>query len=193
MSHRALLFTGLLAVTLTAHAAKLLEHVPLQWKPTSNLSLPLNATPQTALQFEAFTDRRENRELIAENSEDEKKVKPVTTSDDVGAFVSTHMHDLFKQSGYNVVDSGGNVVVRGEVTQFFVRETGTYQSEVSVHMTFETPAGTKLWSGTASGEATRFGRSYKAENYYEVLSDAIVNAASSVVKSQEFATAMAHH
>jgi len=166
MSHRArLLFTGLLAVTLTAHAAALLEHVPLKWKATSNLSLPLSATPETTLQFEAFKDARANKELIAENSEDEKKVKPVTTSDDVGAFVSTHMHDLFKQSGYNVVDTGATVIVRGEVTQFFVRETGTYQSEVSVHMTFESASGAKLWSGTASGEATRFGRSYKLENY----------------------------
>ena len=35
--------------------------------------------------------------------------------------------------------------------------------------------GKTLWNGLASREATRFGRSYQAENYYEVLSDAVVN------------------
>jgi hypothetical protein len=192
MSHRArLLFIALLAVTLTAHASKLLEHVPLKWKATSSLALPFAAIPPTSLQFETFKDTRTNPELIAQNSEDESKVKPVTTSDDVGAFVSTHMRDLFKQAGYNVVESGGNIVVHGEVTQFFVRETGTYQSEVAVHLTLMSANGTKLWSGVAPGDASRFGRSYKLENYYEVLSDAIVGATSSMIRSPEFAKALA--
>ncbi len=47
-----------------------------------------------------------------------------------------------------------------------------------------------LWSGTASGDATRFGRSYKLENYYEVLSDAIVNTVSSMLQSVPFQKAL---
>jgi hypothetical protein len=51
--------------------------------------------------------------------------------------------------------------------------------------------GQTLWSGNASGEATRFGRSYKLENYYEVLSDAVVNTVSSMLQSAEFQQALA--
>jgi hypothetical protein len=66
---------------------------------------------------------------IGENRQDDT-AKPVTTTDDVGTFVSTN--------------------------------------------------------GLASGEATRFGRSYQAENYYEVLSDAVVNTVSSMLSGRRF-------
>jgi hypothetical protein len=62
-----------------------------------------------------------------------------------------------------------------------------------VHLTISGRDGTTLWSGLASGDATRFGRSYKLDNYYEVLSDAIVNTVSSVLQSAEIQKALAGH
>jgi hypothetical protein len=183
----------LVAVTLTAYGAKLLEHVPLQWRPTSQLStFGTTGTTQVTIQFETFKDARDKPELIGENREDDKP-KPVTTSDDVGAFVSTHMRDLFNKAGLNTVDSNGAVVVKGEVRQFFVQETTTYEGQVVVHLTLLDRNGNTLWSGTASGDAKRFGRSYKAENYYEVLSDSVVNTTSSMLQSAEFQKALAQH
>ena len=41
-----------------------------------------------------------------------------------------------------------------------------------------------------SGDATLFGRSYRAENYYETLSDALVNTTSSMLQSAEFERAL---
>lgn len=174
--------------------AKLLENVPLQWKPTSNLSLGgmIAELPHTSIQFETFTDARANRQLIGENSED-KEPKPVTTTDDVGAFVSTHMRELFNKAGLNTVDSGGTVTIKGEVKQFFVEETNTYRGDLVVHLTVVGPNGATLWSGVAPGDATRFGRSYKLENYYEVLSDCVVNTVSSMLRSDEFEKAIAQH
>ncbi len=179
-----------LAVTVTAHArTALLEHVPLQWKATSELKLGAVQMPETSIQFEPFQDTRDDKEAIGENLEDDKP-KPVTTRDDVGAFVGSHMRQLFDRAGLKTVDSGGQVIIKGEVTRFFVRETGTYRSEVAVHLTLLRPDGTKLWSGVASGDATRFGRSYKLENYYEVLSDAVVNTVSSLLQSTEVQKAL---
>jgi hypothetical protein len=195
MIHRSRLFIVLLAASFAASAAsKVLEQVPLKWKPTSDLKLgAVMQETQTPIQFEAFKDAAERPELIGENREDEDKVKPVTTKDDVGAFVSTHMRDLFKEAGLNTVESNGRVIIRGEVKQFFVRETSTYQGEVVVHLTVVGPDGTTLWSGTATGDARRFGRSYVLENYYEVLSDSVVNTVSSMLESAEFQKALAHH
>ena len=194
MIHRSRLFVVLLAATFAAYAApRVLEQVPLKWKPTSDLKLGTMQESQVPIQFEPFKDQSERPGLIGENREDEGKVKPVTTTDDVGAFVSTHMRELFKQAGLNTVDSNGRVIVRGEVKQFFVRETSTYQGEVVVHLTVVGADGAKLWSGTATGDAKRFGRSYVLENYYEVLSDSVVNTVSSMLESPEFQKALAQH
>jgi hypothetical protein len=144
---------------------------------------------QVPIQFEIFQDVRDNKEAIGENREDDQP-KPVTTTDDVGGFVSTHTRELFDRGGLKTVDSNAAVTIKGEVRQFFVRETSTYKSEVAIHLTVVSSDGKTLWSGVASGAATRFGRSYKLENYYEVLSDAIVNTVSSMLESAEFQRAL---
>src|SRR3569833_783608 len=135
---------------------------------------------QTPIQVEAFQDARANPQAIGENREDEVP-KPVTTNDDVGAFVSKHLRELLDKGGVKTVDSDGAVTIKGEVKQINVRETSTYKSTVAIHLTVVGRDGQTLWSGTASGDATRFGRSYKLENYCEVLSDALVNAVSSML------------
>jgi len=181
----------LLVVTAAAYAkSALLEQVPLQWKPTSELQLGTTQMSQTQIQFETFQDARDNKQAIGENLED-KVAKPVTTTDDVGAFVSTHLRALFDHAGLKTVDSNGAIVIRGEVKEFFVRETNTYKSTLAVHLTVMDRSGKTLWAGLASGDATRFGRSYKVENYYEALSDALVNTASSMLQSEPFQNALA--
>lgn len=171
-----------------ARAASLLN-VPLEWRPTSDLRLGAMQMSQSPVQFDVFRDVRADKQAIGENREDQTP-KPVTTKDDVGAFVSTHMRQLFDSAGLKTVDGDGTVTIKGEVTQFFVRETSLYRSEVAVHLTVVGRDGKVLWSGTASGEAKRFGRSYKLENYYEVLSDAIVNTVSSMLQSEQFQKAL---
>jgi hypothetical protein len=180
-----------LAVVAADASAALLEHEPLQWKPTSELKLGATQMPQTSIQFETFQDARADKAAIGENREDDAHPKPVTTRDDVGAFVSSHMRELFDRAGLKTLDSNAAVTIRGEVRQFFVRETGTYKGEVAVHLTIIGHDGRTLWSGLASGEASRFGRSYKLENYDEVLSDALVNTVSSMLQSAQFQKALA--
>jgi hypothetical protein len=190
---RARILALLLAVSVCAYAkSTLLEHVPLQWKPTSDLQLGRLAMSQMPIQFETFQDARDNKAAIGENLEDDQP-KPVTTSDDVGAFVSSHMRGLFDHAGLKTVDSNGAVIIKGEVKAFYVRETSTYKSEVAVHLTVVDRDGKTLWNGLASGDATRVGRSYKLENYYETLSDAIVNTVSSMLQSPQFQSALSGH
>lgn len=188
MRTRMLLLLTFAACGAQAHAA-LLTNVPLQWRATSDLRLGVMQMSQTPVQFQAFQDVRPDKHAIGENREDETP-KPVTTNDDVGAFVSAHMRGLFDQAGLKTVNSNGTVTIKGEVTQFFVRETSLYRSEVAVHLTVVGRDGKVLWSGTASGEAKRFGRSYELEDYYEVLSDAIVNTVSSMLQSAQFQKAL---
>jgi len=137
-----------------------------------------------------FTDDRDNKEIIGENREDDTP-KPVSTTDDVGTFVSKNIRQLFNQAGVKTLDSDGDVTIKGEVKKFFVREDSTYKSTVEIHLTVVDQEGKTLWNGLASGDATRFGRSYRAENYYEVLSDAVVNTVSSMLQAADFQKAIA--
>jgi hypothetical protein len=190
---RTILASLLLSVSFVALSkTKLLEHIPLQWRPTSDLRLGTAQMTASPVRVATFIDGRDNKEAIGEHTEDHDP-KPVTTSDDVGAFVSTHIRQLFDQAGIKTVDSNDGVTIQGEVKTFFVREGGTYKSEVAIHLTVIDQNGKTLWNGLASGEATRFGRSYKAENYYEVLSDAVVNTVSSMLQAADLQKAISGH
>jgi hypothetical protein len=187
---RTILAVVLLSVALTASSkTKLLEHIPLQWRPTSDLQLGTNQIPVWTVTIAPFTDGRDDRELLGENREDDIP-KPVTTTDDVGTFVSTHIRQLFDQAGVKILDSNADVIIKGEVKKFFVLEESTYKSSVAVHLTVIGRDGKTLWNGIASGDAARFGRSYQVENYYEVLSDAVVNTVSSMLQATDFRKAL---
>jgi hypothetical protein len=188
MRARILLLVIAAGFAVQAHAALLLD-VPLKWRPTSQLRLGTQEMSSAQVQFAPFRDGRPDKQAIGQNLEDQQP-RPVTTTDDVGSFVSTHMRELFDRAGLKTVDSNGTVIIKGEVTQFFVRETSLYRSAVAVHLTVVGADGKVRWSGTASGEAKRFGRSYELENYYEVLSDAIVNTVSSMLQSDQFQKAL---
>ena len=183
----------LLSVALTASSKpKPLENISLEWRPTSALQLGTTQMVASTVTIAPFTDARDNKEVIGENREGDIP-KPVTTTDDVGTFVSTNIRKLFDQAGVKTVDGNGEVTIQGDVKQFFAREESTYKSSVAIHLTVIDQNGKTLWNGLASGEATRFGRSYKADNYYEVLSDAVVNTVSSMLQNADFRKAMTNH
>lgn len=188
-------FACLLALLLCGCIHAPLNDIPLVWKPTSSMgdfgALDVSDFMDVKLQVDKFTDTRKDPRLIAENRENPQP-RPVTTRDDVGAFVADNMRDTMRKSGLDVVDSGGQVVISGEVTDFFVNETTTYESTVTLRVTVRDSGGKVLWSGITGGSATRFGRSYKAENYYEVLSDSVLEATYNLMSSPKFEAAIGH-
>ena len=50
--------------------------------------------------------------------------------------------------------------------------------------------GKEIWSGNVEGEADRFGRSYKAQNYYEVIADMVIKASYRLMDNPEFQKAL---
>ena len=61
------------------------------------------------------------------------------------------MKDTLHVAGLNVVDGPGDMTLSGEIRQFFVTETSTYRSEVSLVMHLKDSHGKELWSGAGSG------------------------------------------
>ncbi len=191
----AVAFSAALAVPAQARKTPL-EDIPLMWKPTDEIGelgvVDLTGLSGVEVQVEPFTDTRENPKLIGKNVEDEDKgrVLEVTTRDEVGPWIADRMAWSLQQFGIDTTDKGATAVVKGEVLRFLVTESNTYASDLGVKITLETPAGKTLWTGIANGSATRFGRSYKAENYYEVLSDAVLEATHDLLTNSGFRAAL---
>src|SRR3984893_10298397 len=117
MSHRVPVpaFLACLVVSSVAGAAPaVLENIPLKWSPTSTLAemgqVDLTA-PDLAVKIhvDPLVDGRQNPTLIALNTEKPDKPRQVTTSADVGAFVTEHFKDSLRSAGLNTVDAAGDV------------------------------------------------------------------------------------
>ena len=190
-------FLGALLINGAVFAAAGLQNIPLQWKPTSSFSqmgtIDLSGgTIATKIHFDPLVDTRQNPTLVAENRE-KAEVRQVTTSSDVAAFVTDHLKDTVRNAGLSVVDAAADVTVSGEIRKFFVAEDSTYNGEISLMIHVKDGAGKELWSGVINGDATRFGRSYKAENYFEVMSDMLLRATYNLLAADGFRTALAKH
>jgi hypothetical protein len=186
--HRLSVLSALVACLIgCAHAPVPLEGIPLDWRPTDSIteSGVTTDTQDVKIQIGDFVDTRSDHAAIGENREDPKP-KPVTTRDDVGRFVADHLREALQKIGMDMVDTGGKVILSGEVSDFFVTETDVYRSTVTLRVTVSDATGKKLWSGVTSGTNTRFGKSYKAENYYEGLSDALVDAMQNLLQDPGF-------
>jgi hypothetical protein len=200
MSHRifAMLCTTLLLAVSASAAVKLLENIPLQWKPTDTLRDlgPLNLNGpviSTTLHVDLLVDTRKDPALVAENREKADRVLPVTTSSDVAAFVNDHLKETLHAAGLNIVDGPGDMNLSGEIRQFFVTETSSYHSELSAVVHLKDAQGKEVWSGAIQGGTDRFGRSYKADNYYETLSDSVIRAAYNLLSNPGFQDAFQRH
>jgi len=200
MRHRflAYAFFASLLVGSGVFARAPLENIPLKWAPTSTLAewgaVDLSgATITTKIHFDAFVDTRQNPTLVAENREHPDKVMSVTTSSDVAAFVADHLQESLHGAGLNIVDGAADVNITGEIRKFFVNEVSTYNGEIAVLIHVKDNAGKELWTGVITGDATRWGRSYKAENYYEAMSNMVLSATYNLLNNAGFREALAKH
>jgi|GEM_PF-453618 len=195
-SLRVAVLLGLVMAAFGVSAKTYLTNIPLIWKPTNLVSIGSIASLQRPLriQVQPLVDTRLNPAAVGENREDadQGKLLPVTTRDSVAQWSTDRLRLLLLQGGYDLVDDGGDVVLSGEIRRFFVVETGTYQGEVELHLSLVDRDGHALWSGGGSNETSRFGRSYKAENYYEVLSDSFLGAVRNAVDQDSFRAALGH-
>jgi hypothetical protein len=172
-----------------ADAADKLENIPLEWAPTSPMSernpVDLSGLEGVKLQVEPFTDGREDPTLIGRNV-NKVPVRKVTTKEDVPRFVTYHVKSLLSGLGLDVVESGGTAILNGEVKKFFAEEVNRYNATVELRITLSDPAGKVLWVVETTGTSSRFGIGYKADNYYEVLSDALVGAVHELASNANF-------
>lgn len=167
------------------------DNVPLVWKPTSEASLgsvSLSDVSGVTFFIPKFDDGRTNKKQIGLNTESSPN-KTVTTGDNVGAWCTNQFVDLMKKQGMKVSESG-NVKLIGEVVDFNVNEGDEYKARVSIRIKAVDLNGSVLWDGLLDGSASRYGRSYNLENYYETLTDAYIRGYRDLINNTTFLASM---
>jgi Uncharacterized lipoprotein/Lipopolysaccharide-assembly len=175
-----------------------LRDIPLKWTPTNSLAEmgPLDVSGPlltTSVHVDDFVDTRQNPATVAENREKPANVRPVTTSTDVASYFTEHLRDSMKAAGLNVVDGAADVTVRGEIREFFVTESDLYRGNLSLLVSVKNGEGKELWSGVIGGGAEHFGRSYRADNYYETISDMVLRASYNLLANPGFHDSLKTH
>ena len=117
-------------------------------------------------------------------------MRRVTSNEDVARFVTYQVKSLMSGLGLTVVESGGDVILKSEIKKFFVEDANRYNADVGMEVTFTDANGKILWAVATGGTSSRFGISYKAANYYEVLSDALIGATHELVRNPGFRKAL---
>ena len=170
-----------------------LEGIPLLWTHTSELpkggALQFTGAGVVKIQIDPFTDTRDDPSFLGQNLE-RKVPRKVTTPDNVAAFVTEKVKMLVAAAGFYVVDSGGTVIVKTDIKSFSVDETQIYRGDVRLAVSVTNPSGNLLWQGIAEGHAERFGHSYRDDNYYETLSDSLIDAVHNLVEKPGFRKAV---
>lgn len=171
-----------------------LEGIPLVWKPTLTLAkagaIDVTGLSNVRLQVTPVTDARSGSAFIGQNIE-KKEPRFVSTPENVAAFVNDHMKQLISGAGIPVVGDGGSAILTTELQQFFVEEKDDYIGDVRANVTLTDRGGKILWTAVVNGTSSHFGRSYKAENYYETLSDSIQDLVLKLLQNPGFHSALA--
>ena len=175
-----------------AWGGDVMTSAPLLWRPTSTVQ-ELGLPPINLMQFEGtriallpFTDTRADKTQIGENQE-KAAFRPVTTKDDVAAFVAGHTKEILAGLGLPLTSNAteATITLAGEILNYGVVEKDMYMGDVRLKFTVR-KGEKRLWAGLAMGTSKRWGRSFKLENYHETLSDALLDAVAHLCKDPEF-------
>lgn len=174
--------------------------------PSGPMSMPLRSTASAedlrvfpasgiellklhAIAVPAFTDARDRRDAVGANVDNGAPV-PVSTPDDVPAFLTERFVETLRANGASVAPSGAERIIRAEVQRYFVSETGVYDGNVALGFTVTDANGKVLWHAVAEGKSKRFGRSFAPENYQESLTSSFLEALKNLGEKPDFFQAL---
>ena len=168
--------------------------VPLQLRATQvPTAVSFSQTPGRVY-VAPVQDGRTDKDRIGENQENTPPT-PIYGDSSPTEFVRAVVAEQFNNNGVTVVASadGADAVLAMTLNRFWAQESPNYDAQVVLAVEVRSRSGAALWSGTASGHDGTFGRSLSAENYQQVLSNAVVNAVSGLVAKPQFQEALRPH
>ena len=184
------------ATTNNEYDGSSLLNIPLIWKPTETISA-LDAIDLTAFQNISFTinpfnDLRKKTAEIGKNVEKRTsdRIRYVTTRDNVAAWLTDRFGKILSEFDLTVVKDKGNLLLDADIVKLYVTEESVYKADIGLKVRIRLKNGDMLWEGMVAVSSKRWGSSYKAENYYEALSNACIDVVYNLLKSESFLAAM---
>jgi len=178
------------------YAGSSLLDIPLLWKPTETISA-LDAIDLTAFQNASFTikpfnDLRKKPSEIGKNVENRSfnNIRYVTTRDNVAAWLTDRFGKILSEFDISVVKDGGTLLLEADIVKFYVTEESVYKADIGVKVRIRSKNGDALWEGMVAVSSNRWGKSYKADNYNEALSNACIDVAYNLLKNDSFRQAV---
>lgn len=181
----------LLALALLAPAAaeakKNDPNIPLSYTPTTSVAeasaVPTSAMREVAVAIEVEDDRAVDEPVIGTRTNDDDQRVELRATGDVTDFVQASLIRQAQEWTFKTAEGDeADAVLAVRLTQFAVEETNqavgaTYEARVTLELALRR-GGEEKWSEVVSGDATRYGKKFSAENANEVLSDALAEALS---------------
>jgi len=166
-----------------------LHDIELKWMPTETItstdSTKLKSLMKHTFKINTFSNCRENTTEIGKNIEKEN-VRTVSTTTDVGAWCSESFGVKLRDCGISVIADSANFTVDGCVKKFYVTESKMYAGEIEIAFTVTNTSNGEKWSTTISGGYELWGKSYKAENYVQCFSNALMIIIDSFLSNPKF-------
>jgi hypothetical protein len=145
----------------------------------------------------SITDGRKASDpaVIGESSDDDDKVWPVRTSNDLASWADEVLQKSASEWGVKTADNAP-LTLSGELTSLKLVESNkavgsTYRVELEVSFSLNDAKGKTLWSGTVPGDTTRYGKKRSADNANEVMRDALREAYTDLFNTPELQAAWA--
>lgn len=135
--------------------ASIHKDVALVWKPTDDINelkkIDASFLENKKITVEKFTDVRkiDSKEKVGENIELKDLHFPVLTKSDISDFVTNNFKLVLNRVGYDFSDEKGDYVLSGEIKEYFVEETDTYNGILSVKLVIK-KGGKEVWSGNVT-------------------------------------------
>lgn len=173
-----------------------LKNIPLKWKPsdpiTSYGAVDLTVYKNVQFVIKPFGDARNRPSEIGNNTEKKFSNRDmlVTTRDNVADWLTGRVAKVFSDFDITVAKNDDGLILEADVVKFFVTEKSTYEADVALKVRLKAKNNTLIWEGLTTGSATRFGKSHKAENYYEALSNATIMAVHGLLTNGAFMAAV---
>jgi hypothetical protein len=178
------------------YAGSSLLNIPLLWKPTETISardaIDLTAFQNASFTIKPFNDMRKKPSEIGKNVEKKTpaRVLFVTTGENVAAWLTDRFGKILSEFDISVVKDGGTLLLEADIVKFFVTEESVYKADIGLKVRIKSKNGDTLWEGMVAVSSNRWGSSYKADNYYEALSNACIDVVYNLLKSDSFMRAV---
>jgi hypothetical protein len=160
--------------------------VDLRWLQTEDLPAPAVVVPPRPITLRPLSDGRGgDPQLIGQNLEKQPMIADVRARGSVLDFVNKTLKERLSGLGMRL-EENAEMVLSGELVRLFVTETNMYDAEVTIRFRLENRDGSVRWESTVAGSNRRWGRSLKAENYNERISDALMMSYIALINDQGF-------